>query len=296
MPLTTEYQNSIHPVNEVVLDAAAENLVPNSVWLQHVARTSLPSDTQTKTARKKGELTREVLFENTPGTIAEYVETSTLLNSVKSVVITRHTVEAQDFSAEDLPTVLGAEAGKALAVGADEDIAVLMAGATSSITAAGANLTLLEIMAAGLNVKVATRGHAVRADGGLVFVGAAKQVFDALVVGALDPATTLNIQANPNASMGSSVDQNLSMQAPNGFVDTVGGISFYETEVIDDDTTFYRAGLFNPARAFIGMWSDQVREMMENDVLSFRMLKGMYWYFDAAIHWDEALVRVESPL
>lgn len=297
MPLTTEYQNQIHPVNQVALDVASENLVPSSVWLQHVQRTEMPSDTQTKSLRKKGELAREVLPENTSATIQEYIETDTLLNVIKSAVVTRHTVEARDFSpGGDIPSVLGMEAAKALAVGADEDIAVLISGATSSITAAGANLTLLEILACGLNVKISTRGNAVRNGAGLTFVGSSKQVFDALITGALDPATSLNLEANPNSSLGGAIERAGAQQPLNGFYDRVAGVDFYETEIVDDDTVNYFGAIFDRSRAFVGMWSDSVNAMDENDVLFFRMLRGMYWYSDFAIHWDEAICRIESPL
>ena len=296
MPLTTEYQNSIHPVNQVVLDAASENLVPMSVALPFVARTELPADTQTKTLRKKGELQREVVPENAAATIQEYIESSTLLNSIKSVVTTRHTVEADDFSRESIPSILGEEAAKALAVGLDEDIVTLFSAATSSIVAAAPNLSILEILAAGLNVKVSTRGHAVRRDGGLVFIGSSKQVFDAIVVGGLDPALGLNLHANAASSLPAAVEQANAVRPANGFYASVLGIDLYETEVLDDDGTNYFGAVINPRRAIAGMWSDQVRSLDVNDVIQYRMLKGMYMYSDFAIHWDEAICRVESPL
>ena len=73
-------------------------------------------------------------------------------------------------------------------------------------------------------------------------------------------------------------------------------MDFYETEVVDDDTVNYLGAVLNPVRAFIGMWNDAVRSLDENDVLFFRTLSGMYWFSDFAIHYDEAICRVESPL
>ena len=255
---TTEYQNSHRLVHEVTLDHVAENLKPESVLLPMIPTVPIPNSTQTRTLRKKGELFRQTLAENTQGQIQEYTEDFTALNSIKQVVIVENTVEAIDFSTEPaLPMVQAVEAAKAFAVGMDEDIAALFNTATSSITAAAPNLTLLEVLAAALNVNVSTRGHSVKRDGGLVFVGSHKQYFDAVDVGALNPATGANLNIYGNAASNIPAANNDSVNvAPTGFRANIAGLDFYSTEILDDDGTNYFGAVFNPKRAFVGMNSE----------------------------------------
>ena len=71
MPLTTEFQNYVNPLNKVV-DAASENLMQRSVWLQHVIKIPMPNEGQTVEVPKKGRLGRLVLPENTQYTYGAY--------------------------------------------------------------------------------------------------------------------------------------------------------------------------------------------------------------------------------
>lgn len=292
--MSTLYSNTLHLDNQIVLDHAAENLVPSSVILPLVARTPLPSDTQSKKARKKGTLAREVVAENATATVVNYTETSTLLQAIKNVVLTRRTVEAEDFKAgEDLKSLLGEESGKALAYGADQDIATLFPLATNSIAAVAA-LTMTQIAAAALKVKTNTRGSANRRDGGVVFVGNFKQVDNALVTAPY--ASGGNLYANGNVSVGRAFDTVHGKLAPTGYVTTVAGIEIYETDALTDDGTNTVAAVFNKARAIIGMWADSPKNMDEDDATFLRRLSNMYWYSDFGIHWQEAICKLSSVI
>lgn len=294
----TTYSNFIQQT-QVVVDTASENLIPKSVWINHVMREELPLGvTQTKEVTKDGELERTVLPENTQAPISEFTQTSTLLNAIKSVVVSRSTVEGQDFGRQDPMSKLGMEQAKALAKGADEDIASLVSGFSQSLTAAGANLTALELLACAFALQVSTNGH-VDDEGGAMFIGSPKQIMEATVVDALNPASGVlsTIYGNAGSSFGMAVDD-LATSKPGarGFHSNLAGLDLYKTNVVDDDGTNFRGCVFQKTRAFVGFWSTGVNVLTDLDLLFFRNEIGTYWYFDAAIHWDEAGCQVLSPI
>jgi len=299
MPFSTEYQNTVQPA-QVVVDNASENLVPNSVWLQHVLREMMPSGTQTKEIPKKGELGRIVLPENTKytyGAYSEYTETSTLLNAIKSVVISRITKEQEKFGRRPVFSTIGMEQGKALGVGMEEDIATLVAGATSSLTAAGTGATILDLMACALDVQISTNGHA-NTGRDLVAVMHPKAAFELGVIDTLNGGTN-NLTAmggNPMSSIPNVFEKMGASMPTNGRVTSVGGIQIYTTNVIDDDGTNFRNAIFDPSRAFVGMWDDSVDVMTQIEIEYFRNRLASCHFSDFEIHFPEAICRLESPV
>jgi hypothetical protein len=299
MPFTSEYQNFINPLS-IVVDAASENLVQRSVWLQHVVRVAMPTETQSVEVRKKGSLGRLVLPENTEytyGAYSEYGETSTLLNPIKSTVISRVTKEAEKFNRTDPMSAIGEEQGKALGVGAEEDIATLAAGFSSEINTAAGPATQLDLQAAALEVSISTNGHAVQ-DGNIVAVLHPKTAFEIGIENVLDPTSgALQVFANPASSSTRVLESMMSNNKPrNGFVANQYGLDIYVTNIIDDDGTDYRNLVFDRSRAIVGLWDDAVDAAELLDIEFFRNRLSVCWFSDFAMHWDEAGCRLEAPV
>lgn len=297
MAFENKYANWVNPLS-VVRDAASENLVPMSVWLQHVIRQPMPSESQTVEVKKKGRLGRLVLPENTQyvyGPYSEYLETSVLLNPIKSVVISKITKESEKFGTQSPMSEIGAEQGKALGLGMEEDIAALIAGASSSVAGTVATAQL-DLQAAALNVQISTNGHAVTGSA-LVAVMSFKSAFEAGVVSALDPATgTLGIFANPGSSAISGLEAFNQRRAPNGFMVRQFGVDIYVSAVVDDDATNYRNVVMDPSRAIIGVWDDGVDVSTDLEIDFFRNALAACHFSDFAIYFDEALCRLELPV
>ncbi len=296
MPFTTEYQNSINPLS-IVVDVASENLVPRSVWLNHVRRVPMPTETQTVEVPKDGELGRLVLPENvqyTYGSYSEFIQTSVLLNPIKSVVISRLTKEAEKFGRLALASKIGMEQGKALGVGMEEDIATLAASFSSSLVTASP-ATQLDLQACALNVQISTNGHAVQ-DSSIVAVLHPKTAFEIGVENVLDPTTgALQVFANPNSSSISGLEAQ-NRERLNGFVAEQYGVSIYRTNIVDDDTISYRNLVFDPSRALVGMWDDSVQALEQLEIEFFRNRLASCHFSDFEIYWDEAGCRLEAPV
>lgn len=297
MPFTTEYSNTINELN-IVTDVASENLRATApVWRQHVVRTEMPSRTTLVEIPKRGELFRLALPENvayTRGVYGEYSETSIVLSPMKHAIISRVTKEAERFGRVNLPSRIGEEQGKAYAAGAEEDIASLAAAFTANVTP-GAVLTQLDLHAAGLEVQIATNNHAVM-DSALVAVLHNKSAYEVMVENPLTVANSLDVFANPANSAATGLDS-FQRQGPRaGFKGSIGGIDVYATNIVDDDTTNYINLVFDPRRAFVGMWDDSVSSFQDLDIESFRTDFATCWFSDFVINWDEAGCRLEGPV
>lgn len=297
MAFETEYANFVNPLS-VVIDAASENLVSKNVWLQHVLRVPMPTESQSLEIAKKGSLGRLVVPENTAytyGSYSEYLETSTLLNAIKSAVISKATKEAQKFGRREPFSVIGEEQGKALSLGADEDIATLAAGFTSSVTAAGTGATQLDLQACALDVQIATNGHAAM-DGPIVAVLHPKTAFEIGVVNVLDPtAGALPVFGNSGSTSGALLE-GANRRTPQGFAANQYGVQIFTTNVIDDDGTNYMNLVFDASRALVGFWDDAAQVDQDLDIENFRNRIATCWFTDFAIHYDEAGCRLEAPI
>lgn len=297
MPFTTEYKNTINPLN-VVKDVASANLVPNSVWLQHVIEVPMITEGQTTEITKEGSLGRLVLPENTAytyGAYSEYLETSTLLNPIKSVVISRVTKEQEKFGRKSTASKIGQEQGKALSLGMEEDIATLAAGFTSSVVTA-VPLTQLDIMTAALNVQISTNGHAVT-DRAMTVLLHPNQAYEAGIVDPLSsPSGQLAVYGNPQSSQINLLENLNAPRSANGFVTALGNVAIYTTNVIDDDGVSFRGLAFDSSRALIGMWDKSVDSMEQLEIELFRNRLAVCHFSDFEIHWDEAGCRIESPV
>lgn len=296
MPFTTEYQNTINPLS-IVVDVATANLVPRSVWLQHVLRVPMPSETQTVEVPKDGELGRLVLPENvqyTYGAYSEFIQTSVLLNPIKSTVISRLTKESEKFGRVALASKIGAEQGKALGVGMEEDIATLAASFSSSLVTASP-ATQLDLQACALNVQISTNGHAVQ-DSALVAMLHPKTAFEIGVENVLDPTTgNLPVFGNSNSSSISGLEAQ-NRERGNGFVVEQYGVAIYRTNIIDDDGVSYRNLILDPSRALVGMWDDSVDASEQLEIEFFRNRLASCHFSDFEILWDEAACRLEAPV
>jgi len=295
MPETTQYQNFVNPIQEVAA-FASENLQHMPVWRQHVNDVGMPTTSQTKEIKKKGTLARSVLPENqcyTYGAYSEYIETSTLLNAIKSVVISKVTVEAETFGTQDANQVIGEEQGKALSVGFEEDVSTLVASASSSLVAGGAVATQLDLLACGLDIQVSTNGHA-QMSSNLVCVTHPKVAFEAGVVDVLQSGVT--IHGNSQTSFNGIAENFAARRGQAGYVNTIGGLDIYTTNIIDDDGTNYRTAVFDPTRAFVGFWDKAVRPLEQLEIECFRNRLANFWFTDVELHWDEAICRYESPI
>lgn len=293
MPNTIEYSNTINELN-IVMDVASENLrADQPVWRQHVVRVPMPSRTQTVEIPKQGELFRLALPENvqyTRGAYSEYSETSIVLSPMKHAIISRVTKEAERFGRVNLPSRIGEEQGKAYAAGAEEDIASLASAFSANVTP-GAALTQLDLHAAGLEVQIATNNNS----GRLVAVLHNKSAYEVLVQNPLTVANSLDLFANPQNSATRPLEQ-FSMNGPAGFKGNLAGIDVYATNIVDDDTTNYINLVFDPTRAFVGMWDDSVTAFQDLDIEYFRTDFATCWFSDFVINWDEAGCRLEGPV
>lgn len=285
------FSSQVHPTEQIVLDFAAENLQPNSVWLPLVLQAELPNDTMTKEFKKKGKLTRQILGENAASTYQAYTETKTTLAAVKSVVSVRTSVESLDFSPGDLDSDLGIEAGKAFAVGIDEDIADLIISATRTQAHSGADfLKMIDILAAALKCRNAMGGQQQR----IAFCGHQKQVHEAFGEDLLVASGA--IFGNQAISLPQGVEN---LQRPAGLMGQFGGIDTYQSSIADTQTvsavSCYVGAVFDPSRALVGMWG-RMGALKNEDTANVRVSKAYYMYHDFGIHWDEAIVSVTSPV
>ena len=85
-------------------------------------------------------------------------------------------------------------------------------------------------------------------------------------------------------------------EAPNGFKANIAGLDCYVTEILDDDGTNSFGAVFNPRRAFVGMYSKDVIMLRDEDADFFKTKNGMYLYSDFAVHYQEALCLFASAL
>lgn len=295
MPHTTERQNYINPLT-VVEDAASEALNQPSVWLQHVVRTSMPSEAATKEVPKKGTLGRLVLPENTEytfGAYSELLEDSTLLNAIKSTVISRVTKESEKFNRRDPFSEIGFAQGEALRIGWEEDVASLAAGYSSSVTSDPSGATQLDLHSCALDIRMSTNGM----HGQIVAVVSNKTAYELGPVQQLDPTKgAVDYFANPAGSSTVLTEAGARPGLPAGFIANLAGIDVYQTNIIDDDGTNYRNLVFDSSRALIGMWDDAAQTFEESDVVFFRDLIASCAFADFAMHWDEAACQLLSPI
>lgn len=298
MANTTEFSNFLN-LASVIEDHASENLVAEGVWVNLISRVALPVGTQTKELKKKGSLSRQILGENLPyvwGAGSEYLEGKTTLNLIKSVVMSRFTLEADLFSLSDPASVLGEEQGKAIGVGIDMDIAALVSGFSSSITSAATGATQLDLQACALAIMLATNNHANKTN--LTAVLSPKTAFEMGVKSVLTPGNNslATVYGSDNTSF-RNVAENFGGAKPgNGFMANVGGIDVYTTNLVDDNGTNFRNLVFDRNRALVGMWQDRAITDSDKDIGYFRSIIATAHFSDFAIHWDEGGCQLLSPI
>lgn len=292
---TTTYNNTLHV--DDIRDVASENLKQKPVWLNHVIDAGMPTTTRTVEVPKDGELERQGLDENGLyifGAGSEYVEDYTLLSAYKNAVITKITKEAQRWQRPglNLEMKIGREQGKALAVGMEEDISTLVASSTSFLQANSTG-TLEELLACGVQVLIATNNNAV-IDGNLVAI-LHTTAAASMGVSNIENTKVTQMLANSSSSANNLFENLNANRAVTGYVTTIGGIEIYLTNIIDSDGTNFRNAIFDPSRAFAGIWDDAVDYEEQGDILRFRKYVAGSHFSDFNIHWDQAITRYQTP-
>ena len=297
---TTLYVNTVNNAYDIQ-DFASDNLAQDAVWLNLINKVGRPVGTQTIVVPKQGQLGRVILPEDvqyTYGAYSEYIETQTVLNLEKSVVISRITDEQQTWGRPATAEIIGREQGKALTIGMEEDIAAQVIGFTSQLTAA-APPTMLDLLSCAFNVEVSTNGHA-PSNGNMVAVLHPTTAFQ---VGVQAPLTSAAGGAGLNTIYGADsttmrrlIETYGENRRIGGFRATIGGVDIFTTNIVDDDGTNFRNLVFDASRAFVGYYDEGVRTGTETQLEWLRDAVASWIYSDFAIHWDEAGCRFLSPI
>lgn len=244
----TEISNAAKPTN-VVSDAISAALVQAVVCVPHVYAEDLPVGTNVKLFRKDGSLTAEAVSESATynfSASSELTQSTITATAVKTAVVSKLTVEAQQFTSIDMNKI-AMEQGKAIARKLDDDVLALFDGLTNVVTATNV-LTVADIMQGAYTVRSALAGGIGRR---LIGIFDYKGIFEVQKELMLSAASALT-QA-PLITLLTGLPQ------ANGYVGSVPGVDLYQTDGLSTTGGDDQAAVFNPETCFAGVYSPSVQ-------------------------------------
>jgi len=281
----TELGNFAIPT-DVVSDGAGLALVSAVVVVPLIYKENLPMGTNVKKVRKMGKLEASALSESanwTYGVNSEYTETSITATATKQASVYKVTVEAEQFTPANMP-VLSKQLGEALARLIDDNVITLFSSfSTNTLVAEAAGLTSIGLLRAKMRVDAALAGGNRK----LMAVVNHRQAFD--IRGEVFQSAAANF-AQP-----SEISLLAGIQGPNGFAGSLPGIDIFVTDGTPQGGGDATALVFNPDRAFFGMYSaaPNVRVNWSGSQGFFTEVTAHI--FSTVVEWyDEAGCRVTS--
>lgn len=246
----TEISNSAH-VTDVISDGISAALVEQVVCLPHVYSEDLPVGTAVKLFRKDGSLTAENINESASYTFSassELTQTTVSATAVKTVCVSKNTIESQQFGLIDNAKLIREQAA-AIARKLDDDVLALFSGFTGNTAVTSTNiLTVADIMQAVYSVNAA---YASPMNGQLV------GIFD--FKGINEVRKELVASGASVFSMPSMATLLANMpEKPKGYAGSLPGVDLYQIAGLPTSGGDDVALVFNPALAFAGMYSPSV--------------------------------------
>jgi len=273
----TERANVVAPT-DVISQGISAALVPNVVVMPLIYTEDLPTGTNLKKMRKAGSLTAETIAESNAYTFSassEYTETSVNATAAKSVVISKATVELQQFSDTMSLDKLTEEQGKALARAVDAKPKALFSGLSQTVTSTNI-LTVADLMQAAYLVQSGTSG-----------------VSGGQLRGVLDFKGVNEIRKEIVAS-GAAVFSQESMTSLlsgivqlNGYVGSIPGVDLFATNGLPTDSSDDVGAVFDPNICFAGIVG-----VVDNRSV-WKGSEGLFdemtaWIFSAYVEWNDA--------
>jgi hypothetical protein len=274
MAYETEAANVIGPT-DVVSDAISAALVDKIVAVPLIFKESVPANTAVKLWRKAGSLVAESINEAATYSFSassEYTETSVSATAIKTVVMSKVTVEALRYKQMD-NAKLSSLQGAAIARDLDDDVLALANGFTNGQTATSV-LTPDDILTARYYVDNAEAGGSVLR----AFISH-KQRLDLMKHLVTSGAAYFTAPQNQSLVSG--------MTAPNGYVGSLGGIDFFAVSGLPTSGGDTIGCVFNPDLAFGGMYDSGV-----NTEVVWVGSGGMWWEvaswtFSKVVEWND---------
>jgi hypothetical protein len=245
MAFETELSNIAIPT-DVVSDGLGMALTSAVVVVPLIYKENLPVGTNVKKVRKDGKLEAVALSESSNYTYdanSELTQTSITATATKQVAVYKNTVESEQFASVN-QGVMGVHLGRALARLLDDNVITLFSSfTTNTIVAEPAGLTGVGLLRAKMRVDASLAGS----NRNLVAVVNHRQAFDI--------RSEIFQSAAANFAQPSQISLLQGYQAPNGFAGTLPGLDIYVTDGLPTGGGDATALVFNPERAFFGMYS-----------------------------------------
>lgn len=277
MAYETEQGNFITIGNEISA-AIAPAFVNASIGMNLVYNEQLQGQAISKKFQKSGSLVAETLAESTAYTFSassELTDSSVTCTATKGVIITKVTVEAEEFagSASDRNRV-AVEQGRALARLYDTTLLALSSGLSTGITATTI-LTVNDLLDAQYTIF-----NAKCPPGRLAFIGDYKGVKE---LGKEVIATTASAFANPNF-LGL-----VGAPAANNYKGSFADMEIYQTSGLPTSGGDDVAMLFHPSYAFCGVTKGEFRTVVSPLKASegFWTEVASYFFYDIK-EWNDA--------
>lgn len=285
MAFETELANNVIPT-DVLSDGIGMALVSAVVMLPIIYKENLPSGTNVKKVRKDGKLEASAVAESANFTYdanAELTQSSITATATKQMAAYKATVEAEQFANVN-QGAMSVHLGRGLGRLLDDNIITLFSSfTTNTIVAEAAGLTGVGLLRAKMRVDAALAG----ASRNLVACINHRQAFDI--------RSEVYQSAAANFSQPTQISLLQGYQTPTGFAGTLPGLDIYVTDGLPTGAGDATALVFNPERAFWGMYS-AAPDVRINWIGSQGMFTEVTAHvFSTVLEWyDEAGCRVTS--
>lgn len=246
MAFETEQGNFALPTN-VISDGIAAALVSAVVALPWVRKEDLPANTNVKLARKAGKVESATLSESSNWTYdanSEYTEASVTCTATKQAAAIKMTVEAEQFGTLSIGGA-APELGAALARQLDDNILTLFSSFTSNTAVTeAAGMTGTGVLRAAMRVDAALAGTPGRPK---ILICSHRQAFDL--------KAEMITSGAANFAQPSQISLLAGMNDGNGYAGMLPGVMVFVTDGLPTSGGDDVALVFNPDRAFFGMYS-----------------------------------------
>lgn len=277
MAYETEYGNFVTIGNEISAGIAPA-FVNAAIGVNLVYNEQLQGAAQSKKFLKSGSLTAETLAESTAYTFSassELTDSSVTCTATKGVVVSKVTVEAEEFASSSADKArIANEQGNALARLYDATLLALSSGFSSGVTASTI-LTMNDLLTAQYTIFAAKCPP-----GRLAFIGDYKGVME---LGKEAIATSASAFVNPNF-LGLVGAPNA-----NNYKGVIADIEIYQTSGLPTSSGDDVAMMFHPSYAFCGVTKGGFKTVISPLKASegFWTEVASYFFFDIK-EWNDA--------